>query len=717
MTEQIKYDLDNPDYYENREVSWLNFNYRVLQEAADDRNPLLERLSFLSIGTSNLDEFMMVRVAGLQDQFHLNVNELDSKKQWTPEQQLIAIADKNHENNEYQYALYQELKKEVAKHNIHFIRFNEAPTRRQEKMKTFFFNEIYPTLTPLGIDAYRPFPSLNNKLIHIFVNLSREGEQQVAIVPIPQLVNRYFHYEENGHYYFINLEDIVTNFLETLFTGYTIESSFLFRVTRNADLDIQEDGADDLLTVIEDYLVQRRNGMAVRIEIQQEENYDQEYIHADLEYLLEELGLLERDLYFVNGPLDLTGLGDAIDVLENYFPNLRYEPFKPVYPSELQTTNLFKLAEKRDIFLHHPYDSFKPVVEFIQDAANDPQTLAIKQTLYRVSANSPIISALKTAAERGKQVTVLVELKARFDEENNVQWAKILEEAGCHVIYGKTHLKTHSKIAMVVKQKNGRVHRYVHLGTGNYNDKTARFYTDMGIITTNEGIAEDATDFFNYLSGYSNQPDYHYLHVSPFAIRDNYIEDIEDEIQAHRANGNGHIIAKMNSLTSKDVIKKLYEASQAGVKVDLIIRGICCLVPGIPGVSENINVISVVGRFLEHSRIYWFNNNGDEKLFLSSADMMTRNMIGRVEIEFPILDEHIHEEIMEILKVYLEDNTKARYKLPDCTYQYVQNDLAPVDTQQIFMQKALNEGEQARTSTPRSKMTWFERLQNRLNKN
>ncbi|RPA56947.1 RNA degradosome polyphosphate kinase [Aerococcus agrisoli] len=716
MTELAKLDLDNPDYYENREVSWLNFNHRVLQEAADDRNPLLERLSFLSIGTSNLDEFMMVRVAGLQDQYHLNINELDTKKQWTPEQQLIAVSEKNHENNEYQYTLYQDLKKEVENYDIHFISYNEAPEEHKEAMKKFFFNEIYPTLTPLGIDAYRPFPSLNNKLIHIFVNLSREGEQQVAIVPIPQLVNRFYHYEKDGHNYFIYLEDIVTNFIETLFTGYHIDSTFLFRVTRNADLDIQEDGAEDLLTVIEDYLVQRRNGMAVRIEVQLENNQNQEIIEGDIEYLLDELGLFERDLYFVNGPLDLTGLNDAIDVLENYFPQLRYKPFKPVYPAELQTTDLFKLAEKRDIFLHHPYDSFKPVVEFIQDAANDPNTLAIKQTLYRVSSNSPIISALKTAAERGKQVTVLVELKARFDEENNVQWAKVLEEAGCHVIYGKTHLKTHSKIAMVVKQKNGRVYRYVHLGTGNYNDKTARFYSDMGIITTNEGIAEDATDFFNYLSGYSNQPDYHYLHVSPFDIRDNYIEDIEEEIQSHKVNGNGHIIAKMNSLTSKDVIKKMYEASQAGVKVDLIIRGICCLVPGIPGVSENINVISVVGRFLEHSRIYWFKNNGDEKLFLSSADMMTRNMIRRVEIEFPVLDKNIHNEIMEILRVYLDDNTKARYKLPDCSYQYVTNDLPPVDSQQVFMKKAQQELEKSRNNVPKSKMTWFERLQHRLNK-
>jgi polyphosphate kinase len=716
MTELAKLDLDNPDYYENREVSWLNFNHRVLQEAADDRNPLLERLSFLSIGTSNLDEFMMVRVAGLQDQYHLNINELDTKKQWTPEQQLIAVSEKNHENNDYQYALYQDLKKEVENYGIHFISYNEAPNDHKEQMKKFFFNEIYPTLTPLGIDAYRPFPSLNNKLIHIFVNLSREGEQQVAIVPIPQLVNRFYHYEKDGHNYFIYLEDIVTNFIETLFTGYHIDSTFLFRVTRNADLDIQEDGAEDLLTVIEDYLVQRRNGMAVRIEVQLENNQNQAIIEGNIEYLLDELGLFERDLYFVNGPLDLTGLNDAIDVLENYFPHLRYKPFKPIYPAELQTTDLFKLAEKRDIFLHHPYDSFKPVVEFIQDAANDPNTLAIKQTLYRVSSNSPIISALKTAAERGKQVTVLVELKARFDEENNVQWAKVLEEAGCHVIYGKTHLKTHSKIAMVVKQKNGRVYRYVHLGTGNYNDKTARFYSDMGIITTNEGIAEDATDFFNYLSGYSNQPDYHYLHVSPFDIRDNYIEDIEEEIQSHKVNGNGHIIAKMNSLTSKDVIKKMYEASQAGVKVDLIIRGICCLVPGIPGVSDNINVISVVGRFLEHSRIYWFKNNGDEKLFLSSADMMTRNMIRRVEIEFPVLDKNIHNEIMEILKVYLDDNTKARYKLPDCSYQYVTNDLPPVDSQQIFMKKAQQELEKSRNNVPKSKMTWFERLQNRINK-
>ncbi|AMB99797.1 hypothetical protein AWM75_07395 [Aerococcus urinaehominis] len=394
-------------------------------------------------------------------------------------------------------------------------------------------------------------------------------------------------------------------------------------------------------------------------------------------------------------PLDLTGLGQAIDYLEDYYPEESFPPFKAVYPSELYDRDLFKVMEKQDVFLHHPYDSFDPVVEFIDQAADDPNTLAIKQTLYRVSADSPIIAALKRAAQLGKEVTVLVELKARFDEENNVQWAKVLEKAGAHVIYGMTQLKTHSKIALVIKKKQDRFQGYVHLGTGNYNDKTARGYTDMGILTTNQEIIEDAINFFNYLSGYSDQPDYHQLHVSPFDIRDSFMEEIDEEIASHQRYGNGHIIAKMNSLTSLDIIKKLYEASQAGVKVDLIIRGICCLIPGISGLSENIRVISVVGRFLEHSRIYYFNRNGQDRLFLSSADMMTRNMIRRVEIEFPILDPYIKKEILEILQIYLDDNTKARYKRADSSYAYVQNDQAPINAQYVFMVKARLERQQS----------------------
>lgn len=713
MNTDLKLDYNNPDYYDNREISWLSFNQLVLQEAEDKRNPLLERLGFLAIGSSNLDEFMMVRVAGLQDQFHMGVNMRDSKKQWTAEQQLEEISKVNNDNVTYQYQLYYKLAEELKAEGIFFKHMNELSEESLKKAKHTFDHQIYPALTPLGIDAYRPFPNLNNKVINIFVNLKRGDEYEIAIVPIPQLVNRFFYVEGEDDHYLVYGEEIIQHFIGKLFRGYEVTSSFFFRITRNADLDIHEEGAEDLLTVIEDYLKKRRNGIAVRLEIDiRHTNHDM--LTKDIEYLTSVLELQGRDLYFIDGPLDLTALSDAVDLLESNFPELVNSSFTPVYPIELVDIDLFKYTEKQDLFLHHPYDSFDPVVEFIDKAADDPDTISIKQTLYRVSNNSPIVAALKRAAENGKQVTALVELKARFDEENNVQWAKVLEEAGCHVIYGKTHLKTHSKIALVVKRQKGLLKRWVHLGTGNYNDKTAYGYTDMGIITTNDDMVEDATDFFNYLSGYANQPNYKHLHVSPFEIRDSYIEDIQAEIDIHKEHGNGHIIAKMNSLTSKDIIKKLYEASQSGVKVDLIIRGICCLVPGIPGLSDNIRVISIVGRFLEHSRIYYFYNNGQEKLFLSSADMMTRNMIKRVEIEFPILDENIKRQIIEILEVYLDDNVKGRYKLADSSYHYVTNDKDPISAQDVFMVNA-NQREESEKST--AKTSWLRRLQQHFRAN
>ncbi|MDK6234118.1 RNA degradosome polyphosphate kinase [Aerococcus sanguinicola] len=707
MTEDKAKDIKNPDYYDNREVSWLSFNYRVLQEAADKRNPLLERLGFLAIGSSNLDEFMMVRVAGLQDQSHMQGDTRDSKKHWTPDQQLDAIAKANRENVDYQYKLLDRLTQICAKNQIHFSPVDSLEDKEIDQVKQYFNEQIFPGLTPLGIDAYRPFPNLNNKVSNLFVNLHSDQGEEIAIVPIPQLLDRYYHFEKQGQHYLVDLHDIVQYFIGELFPGYQVLNSFYFRVTRNADLELHEEGAQDLLVVIEDYLKKRRNGIAVRIEFDQRQ-VDPESFHQNVAFLMDELQLQDRDAYFLNGPLDLTGLNEAVDLLEDTFPEMTFKDFSPVYPPELEHEGLFDYIEKKDLFLHHPYDSFDPIVEFISQAADDPATIAIKMTLYRVSSDSPIVKALKRAAENGKQVTVLVELKARFDEENNVQWAKVLEEAGCHVIYGKSHLKTHSKISLVVKRQGKQLKRYVHLGTGNYNDKTARGYTDMGVLTTNPEIGEDATNFFNYLSGYAEQPDYHHLHVSPFDIRDSYIEDINDEIEMHKKYGNGKIIAKMNSLTSLDIIRKLYEASQAGVQVDLIIRGICCLIPGIPGLSDNIRVISVVGRFLEHSRIYYFHNNGQEKLFLSSADMMTRNMIRRVEIEFPILDPSIHNEIMNILKVYFADNTKARYKLPDSSYAYVQNDKAEVSAQEEFMKKALAKKNSQGPS--QAKKRWFQRL-------
>lgn len=712
MESDSKPNLAHADYYFNRELSWLDFNKRVLEEAKDPQNPLLEQLNFLSIASSNLDEFYMVRVAGLQDQFKLGYHITDSKTDMSPIEQLSAISKKNSENIAVQYKYYYELLNKLAEKNIRIKKISDLSESELAVIEETFDEQIFPALTPLGIDAYRPFPNLNNKLIHIFVNLEKKDTTRVAIVPVPAPLQRFILLDEDKNDIgIVLLEDVVRHFIHTLFKGFTVTNSFSCRITRNADLELHEDGADDLLVVIQDYLKKRKNGMAVRLEVDTRDTI--ETLQGDVRFLQTELDLEDRDVYMIDGPLDLTFLSNLTRHLAVASPDDVYPSFSPVIPSDLSGKNIFDVVENQDVFLHHPYDSFDPVVDFIKSAAEDEDTIAIKQTLYRVSKDSPIIEGLKTAAESGKQVTVLVELKARFDEENNVQWAKELEEAGAHVLYGMTHLKTHSKITMVVKKQNNSIIRYVHLATGNYNDKTARLYTDMAIFTANKEIGEDATNFFNYLSGYSDQPEYNHLHVSPFEIRDSFIEYIDDEIASHKQFGNGHIIAKMNSLTDKRVIMKLYEASQAGVRVDLIIRGICGLKPQVPGVSENIHVRSIVGRFLEHSRVYYFHHNGDENLFLSSADMMTRNMIKRVEIEFPILDKAIKKEILSLMDVYLADNTKARELHPDGTYRYVRNDNPKVDAQKYFMELANKEKE---IPTLSEKDSWLKKIQRRFKK-
>ena len=712
MESDSKPNLAHADYYFNRELSWLDFNKRVIEEAVDPQNPLLEQLNFLSIASSNLDEFYMVRVAGLQDQFKLGYHVTDSKTDMTPLEQLSALSVKNGENVALQYEYYYGLLDKLAAKNIRIRKISEISENEFAVMEETFHEQIFPALTPLGIDAYRPFPNLNNKLIHIFVNLKKEDTTRVAIVPVPAQLQRFILLDDDKNDIgIVLLEDVVRHFIHTLFKGFTVTNSFSCRITRNADLELHEDGADDLLVVIQDYLKKRKNGMTVRLEVDTRDTIAS--LQDDVRFLQTELDLDDRDVYMIDGPLDLTFLSKLTRYLMIVLPDAVYPDFSPVIPSDLSGKNIFDVVEKQDVFLHHPYDSFDPVVDFIKSAAEDEDTIAIKQTLYRVSKDSPIIEGLKTAAESGKQVTVLVELKARFDEENNVQWAKELEEAGAHVLYGMTHLKTHSKITMVVKKHHDKIVRYVHLATGNYNDKTAKLYTDMAIFTANKEIGEDATNFFNYLSGYSDQPEYNHLHVSPFEIRDSFIEYIDDEIASHKQFGNGHILAKMNSLTDKRVIMKLYEASQAGVRVDLIIRGICGLKPQVPGVSENIHVRSIVGRFLEHSRVYYFHHNGDENLFLSSADMMTRNMIKRVEIEFPILDDAIKKEILSLMAVYLADNTKARELHPDGTYRHVRNDKPAMDAQKYFMELANKEKEIPSLS---EKDSWLKKIQRRFKK-
>lgn len=706
--------FDNPKYYQNRELSWLDFNARVIAEAEDDTNPLPEQLTFLAIGSTNLDEFVRVRVAGLQDQVKFGSSEVDSKKQWSAEKQLAEIAEKNEENINYQYKLYNQKIEEVEEvYGYAHRRAEDLNPSYKEEVEDIFEKKILPAITPYGIDAYRPFPNLENEVIHLFCRLTKDENPFIAIIPIPQMLDRYYLLEEENKKVIILIEEVIKNSIQTLFKGYQVDYVFNFRVSRNADAEIHEEGAEDLLSVIENYLERRENGVAVRLEIDTR-GASQEVVE-DVAFLIQALSLSEQDVSAVNGPLDLDYLWELRGELVNEYPGSGYTDFEPYYPAQLKKLNMFDVLDSgEEILLHHPFDSFDPVIELVAKAAGDPDTVSIKQTLYRVSKDSPLIANLKRAAKNGIQVTVLVELKARFDEHNNVVWANELEEAGVYVIYGVKELKTHSKATLIVKRKSENYRRYVHLGTGNYNDATALQYTDLGYITTEESITEDVFNFFNYLSGYSKQPDYNHLHVSPDELRSTFIEKIHNEIENQKEFQNGHIVAKMNSLTDKTYIKKLYEASQAGVKIELIIRGICCLIPGIPGLSENITVRSIVGRFLEHTRIYYFNNNDKPKLYLSSADMMTRNLSRRVEIAFPMQqNEEFTNRIIDILKLYLADNHKAWELQADEKYVKLQ----PQPGEEVIgaQKKLLERTAQKKQIEPeRIKKNWFEKLTDKI---
>ncbi|SES08766.1 RNA degradosome polyphosphate kinase [Psychrobacillus sp. OK032] len=695
MNEKIVDDHPFNDYanYNNREISWLAFNERVLQEAEDDANPLLERFKFLAIFSSNLDEFFMVRVAGLQDQVRAGFNKPENKAGLTPKEQLAQISSITKKLVDRQMAIYKDLiENHLPQHGISLLKYSQLSKEQVKELQIIFDEEIFPILTPVAVDAYRPFPILLSKTMNILVMVeegstsSKDNEQnKIAIVQVPSVLRRFIQVKtKDGTFAAVLLEDVIIANISKLFHGFEVKHANPFRITRNADLTIHEEGARDLLIEIEKELKKRKWGAVSRLEVK-----TSEIQQKVLNYLLEQLEIHRDDVYKIHGPLDITFLFSFIQFFEGNYNELFYEPFIPQPPKDLASDeDIFAKALKQDLFFHHPYESFQPIIDFIDKAADDPKVLAIKQTLYRVSGNSPIILALKRAAENGKQVTVLVELKARFDEENNVHWARELEKAGCLVIYGMHNLKTHSKITLIIRSHNNRIEQFVHLGTGNYNDKTARMYTDMGIITTNKKIGSDATQFFNYLSGYTNKPEYNKLVVSPYDIRDKFLYLIDEEIEYHRAFSNGHIKLKMNSLTDKDLIVKLYEASSAGVKIDLIVRGICCLRPGIAGVSENITVTSIVGRFLEHSRIYWFHRNGASRLYLSSADMMTRNMVKRVEILFPVLAPTIKKRVMEILDIELQDNVKARVQDLNGIYHFKEIVGKSINSQRIFLEKA-----------------------------
>ncbi|MGL4820901.1 MAG: RNA degradosome polyphosphate kinase, partial [Bacilli bacterium] len=618
----------NATNYHNRELSWLEFNRRVLEEAMDLEHPLMERMRFLSIFSSNLDEFFMVRVAGLLDQVRVGFSRPDNKSNMTPTEQLSNIAKLAHDLVHEQYSTYRNhLLPALEDENFFIHDVASLSSKDLAYLATYFQEQIYPVLTPIAIDAYRPFPMLLNKSLNLAVMLRDDEEplelqKKIGIVQVPAMLERFIRLpSDTGAVHIVFVEDVIAYFANKLFNGYEVRKVTQFRITRNADLTIHEEGARDLLAVIESELKKRKRGEAVRLEIGAKGICEEV-----LELLMKELEITENDVFVIDGPLDFTFLMGLAKQVGRVRPDLVYAPYVPSYPEDLAVgISLFDQIREKDVLLHHPFESFQPVVDWISEAAEDPYVLAIKQTLYRVSGDSPIISALKRAAENGKQVTVLVELKARFDEENNVHWARELEKAGCHVIYGMNNLKTHSKITLVVRRQAGRIERFVHLGTGNYNDVTAKIYTDIGYLTSDPEVGEDATHFFNYLTGYTDQPKYNQIFVSPFNIQEHFISLIHQEIAYHELHGNGRIIAKMNSLTDKPLIDVLYLASQKGVQIDLIVRGTCCLRAGIPFVSENIRVRSIVGRFLEHSRIYYFHHNGKELFYLSSADWMTRN--------------------------------------------------------------------------------------------
>lgn len=639
----------------NRELSWLEFNTRVLEEAQDLKNPLFERLKFLAITASNLDEFFMVRVASLNDQIIAGYSKKDPAG-LLPKEQLDKITLRVHElvseiYNTYLRSLIPALKKE----DIYFKRPKNLTDEQRIFVEKYFFNQIYPVLTPMVVDKSRPFPLILNKSLNIAILLrgNEDLEPVFATVQVPSVLDRFILLPcENDKKEFILLEDIIKIHMDMLFIGHEILDMACYRITRNADLSIDEDGAEDLLEEIEQSIKKRKWGNAVRLEY--EKNTSQEII----DYILEESEAFEGGMYRISGPLDLTFLMKFYN-LKGY-QDLKFENQIPLPSITVQNNNIFEAISERDIMLHHPFESFDTVVDFVRQAAEDDDVLAIKQTLYRVSGNSPIISALAKAAENGKQVTVLVELKARFDEENNIIWAKQLEKAGCHVIYGLVGLKTHCKLLLVVRREEDKIKRYVHMGTGNYNDVTAKFYTDTAIMTCNPYIGADASAVFNMLSGFSQIQRLEKLDIAPVGLRKKIENLIKNEIRNAKEGFGGQIIFKMNSLVDESMIRLLYEASEAGVNIKLIIRGICCLVPEYPHVSENIEVRSIVGKLLEHSRIFYFYNAGQEKIFMSSADLMPRNLDRRVELLFPVEDECNKARVKNIINLYLADTEKAR---------------------------------------------------------
>lgn len=700
--------LSDPQYYFNRELSWLEFNRRVLHEALDPRTPLLERLKFTAIFTSNLDEFFMVRVAILKQQVEAQVSELPPDGRSLQQQlndinqHLCPMVSQQHRHFE------QELRPQLAAQGIHILNYIDLSQEQRLYLQSYFKERIFPVLTPLAVDPAHPFPYISNLSLNLAV-IVKDGEteeEHFARVKVPNILPRFVPFpqdllQHNGKtsvWAGVPLEQVIAQNLEFLFPGMNIQDCYPFRITRDADLVVREDEADDLMLVIEQELRKRRlGGSVVRMEIQAS------MPDSVRKTLMQEMKLTENDLYELEGVLSLK---DLMSFMALPLPELKDQPWIAVIPSRLKWVNeldessslnvedredIFSVIRHRDLLVHHPYDSFTGSVEkFITQAAHDPNVLAIKMTLYRTSGDSPIVKALITAAENGKQVAALVELKARFDEENNINWARELEKSGVHVVYGLVGLKTHTKVVLVVRQEKDCIRRYVHIGTGNYNPKTAKLYTDLGLLSCREDLGADLTDLFNYLTGYSKQKSYRKLLVAPLTLRDRMVALVQREIE-HCKNGNpGRILAKMNSLVDPQMIKILYEASQVGVQIDLVIRGMCCLLPGIKGVSENIRVISIIGRYLEHSRIFYFHNNGQEEVFIGSADWMRRNLDRRVEAVTPIEDPGIVKDLKEILDIMLADNRQAWDLQADGSYiqRRPTDDCPEKSAQKVLMERA-----------------------------
>lgn len=668
---------NNPDNFFNRDLSWIEFNKRVLEEALDPDLPLLDKIKFISIYSSNLDEFYMIRVSGLKEQVAANIIEpaIDGL---TPIEQIQKIDKLLKPLNKILYDLWaDEIIPELRKHDIHLCNYDDLTENEKSGLTEYFKREIFPVLTPLAFDPGRPFPYISNLSLSIAVIVQKpNGESHFARVKVPSILPRLVEIEEilntvkasnsNGHFKarFVWLGDLIKANLDILFPGMDIIEAHRFRITRDTDIELQEDEADDLLRVIEENIRQRRFGNVVRLEVA---HLMPEFM---LDTLMENLLIKREDVHVLGGPL---GMSDVMSLNKLPLHQLKEKPFYPVIPKIFEDEeDIFSVLKQKDIILHHPYDSFTPVIDFIKKAAKDPDVLAIKQTLYRVGTDSPIVKSLIEAAERGKQVAVLVELKARFDEENNIFWARALEKVGVHVVYGLVGLKTHAKMTLVVRKEFEGVKRYVHLSTGNYNATTAKLYTDLGFFTCDNDICSDVADVFNYLTGYSKQKEFKKLIVSPINMREKFLSLIKREIDNCKSGTEGKIIWKLNSLVDPIIICALYEASNAGVNIQLIVRGVCCLVPGVENLSENIEVRSIVGRYLEHSRLFYFYNNGNEEIYLSSADMMQRNLDRRVEVAFPIEDPAIKQELMKtVIKSSLKDNVKSRKLNSDGTYSQI----------------------------------------------